>query len=786
MRIWPCRNRDVKRFLITVLVLSLQFEGEARQTHAKENVSLDGAEERLLAVHVNGQDLHEVGLFLISQDGTLLAREANLQRWRIRLPHRSLLSHAGEAYYPLEAEDGISYRIDESTQTVLIDSRPAAFQPTIINVLGEGASKAQSMPFGAFLNYDVSAQYAFRQTQLGALLEQGLFNRGGVGINTLLAQKAADRSPLVRLETTWTMDKEDWLASLRLGDAINQGGSWGRSVRFGGVQWSTNFAIRPDLITFPLPTLGGETALPSTVDLFVNNTLRLSRDIPPGPFSINNLPIITGAGNINLVVRDLLGREQVISQPYYASPRLLQKGLQEYSYEMGFIRENFGLSSLDYSRMLAVGTHRLGLSDQLTGEVHAEVLKDQQALGLGAAALWPAVGVWYSALAGSHSSQGAGSLLLLGFERQDRQLGLGGNLQLATSRFAQVGQQAATPAAKLRGQVFASLAMSSYGSLGLSYIQQENRSGSDVAILNTNYSLFLPRIGFLNFFFSLPVKKPADRTFGVIFTRALGERTSASIGTTLRRENNQTTLHLQRNLPPGEGFGYRAELNLSDQNQGIAEVKMQNNVGNYSLETSYAGGEFGMRGGAAGGVAFLDGQPYFTRTLSQSFGLVQVPGFGNVRVYADNHVVARTDENGNALLPSLRPYQRNPLRIEQADLPLDAEIDSLALDAVPAFRSGLLASFPVKRSRGALATILLDNGDPLPSGAVVQLVGREVEFPVGLQGEVYLSGLEKNNRLRVIWRGQQCEIDIPFNETAEPLPHLGTFKCQGLRSESNW
>jgi hypothetical protein len=61
MRIWHWRNRDVKRFLISVLVLSLQFEGEARLTQAEETVSLDGAEERLFAVHVNGQDLREVG-----------------------------------------------------------------------------------------------------------------------------------------------------------------------------------------------------------------------------------------------------------------------------------------------------------------------------------------------------------------------------------------------------------------------------------------------------------------------------------------------------------------------------------------------------------------------------------------------------------------------------------------------------------------------------------------------------------------------------------------------------
>src|SRR6185295_14046787 len=130
-----------------------------------------------------------------------------------------------------------------------------------------------------------------------------------------------------------------------------------------------------------------------------------------GPFSIQDLPVVTGRGEARLVVRDLLGREQVIVQPYYASPRLLQQGLHEYSYEIGAIREDFGISSNHYGRAMAVGLHRLGITDRLTGEVRVELLRDQQTLGTAGAWLWPDIGVFTASLAGSHADRGAGGLL---------------------------------------------------------------------------------------------------------------------------------------------------------------------------------------------------------------------------------------------------------------------------------------------------------------------------------------------------------------------------------------
>ncbi|HEV7616906.1 MAG TPA: fimbria/pilus outer membrane usher protein, partial [Burkholderiaceae bacterium] len=443
--------------------------------------------------------------------------------------------------------------------------------------------------------------------------------------------------------------------------------------------------------------------------------------------------------------------------------------------------DNYGVASNEYGRFVAVGTHRLGFTDHLTGEAHGEFLRDQQSVGLSAALLWPAAGVLSSSIAGSRSKGGDGSLLALGFERQSRWLSFGGSAQLATERFTQLGLQPGQPAPRQLGQAFISMATGGYGSFGLNYAHQNYRDRDEVKLVSASYSTTLGKLGFLSLSVLRSLGADAKTAVGLIFTRSLGENTSASASATRQADSRQAQLQIQRNLPAGSGVGYRLLAGTGDAERREAGVSLQNDVGTYGLETARFQGQTSYRGNASGGIAMLRGDTFLSRRIDDSFAVVKVPDYPNVRVYADNQIVARTGADGSALLPRLRPYQKNSVRIEQADLPLDAQIDSMQLDAVPYFRSGALLQFPVRRSRGALMTIILEHGEPLPAGALVRIAGQAEEFPTGLRGEVYLTGLEANNRLRINWRGQSCDIVVSFPATTEPLPHLGTHACIGVK-----
>lgn len=52
--------------------------------------------------------------------------------------------------------------------------------------------------------------------------------------------------------------------------------------------------------------------------------------------------------------------------------------------------------------------------------------------------------------------------------------------------------------------------------------------------------------------------------------------------------------------------------------------------------------------------------------------------------------------------------------------------------------------------------------------------------PVGLRGEVYVTGLDANNDAQAAWGEQTCVINVSFPESSHPLPDLGTFTCSGV------
>lgn len=55
-------------------------------------------------------------------------------------------------------------------------------------------------------------------------------------------------------------------------------------MRLGGVQVQTNFALRPDLVTLPIPALFGSAAVPSTRDVYTQNVKTYTGSVPAGPF----------------------------------------------------------------------------------------------------------------------------------------------------------------------------------------------------------------------------------------------------------------------------------------------------------------------------------------------------------------------------------------------------------------------------------------------------------------------------------------------------------------------
>jgi outer membrane usher protein len=740
--------------------------------------------ERLLEVDINRQELCQTVLVLEDQAGTLYLSSEDLRRWRFRPPLASAaIDYLGNRYFPLSAIADVSHKYDPQALTLLIEVRPEAFAKTTRNTQYDNRSPPVKPSPGGFFNYDLFASRGADSTQRSGLFEAGYFNRYGVGTSTVLADQLGANMRTTRLTTTWTVDYPEKLQTLRVGDAVNAAGTWGRSLNFGGIQFGSNFGTQPGFITFTPQTAAGQAVLPSTVDIFVNNAMVSRQNVPPGPFSIANLPIVSGAGEVRLVVRDMLGREQVIVQPFYSSQALLRKGLESFSYEFGFVRENLGINSNDYGSWLGTGTYRRGVSERFTGEIHAEAMRNQTTAGAGGDYLIPRIGTLSAYVAGSQAESNRGALALLGIDRQAWPWSFGARTQWTTAAFTQVGLPAPQLAPVQQSTFNLSYAAGAAGSIGVAYIKQHNRDQDDTRIATLSYSVSLGKLGAFTISALRSLEGIASTTVFAALSIPLGTATTASVSAQSTHgggvaDSRDMTTTLQRNVPSGEGYGYRLQARSDGAKEG--NITLQNNVGTYSLGVAQANGSTTTSVGVSGGVVVAGSDMFMSRRVDQSFAVVRIPDYPNVRILADNQPAGRTDANGNALIPRLRAYDRNMITIDQRDLPLDAEIKSLRVGAVPYFRSGVDVTFPIKHSRGATFTVQLEDGTPLPVGASVQEVGTDATFTAGYAGEVYVTGLGPTTRLRASWSDQSCEFDVRYTRGKDPLPDLGTFICTGV------
>jgi len=761
-----------------LLPLAVSFALAAATTAAADS-GPQAFEPAIVELRLNDQPHGTPLIVRRDADGTLLLKADDLPQLRLKTPSRGLLMVDGERYVRIDAAMGATTMFDAATQSVRVQLPPAAFLPTRSSAVSPDAPQVTTAGLGGFANYDLFGEQVDDRTSLGAILDLGVFGPRGVVTNSLLGRHDDLRREAVRLDTTWTLDFPERLATLQVGDAISASGAWGRSVRFGGVQFGTNFSTQPTLVTTPLLYAQGEAIVPSTVDVFVNGRQVASEDVPPGPFTIDRLPPITGAGQMQVVVTDALGRQQVIAQPYYTGSTLLRAGLDEYSFEAGAIREDYGLNSNAYGSLVVAGTFRRGITDRFTAELHAESQLDgASAAGLDTAWQLGNLGI-VTLTAAAGGDEAIGWLGGLGFERSGERVSVFARTQYASAEFAQLGTSTLRDRPKQRSFGGVGLNFGHYGNLQFSYGQQSNWSSSRNETAGLSYSVTLGAFGYLGLIASHSLGEDSATDLFLNWTLPFGERRTASVS--LRQspdagsgEEFEAVASVQQSLPAGAGTGYYLSVSSNEDLQ--ADYALKGSAGIVGVQYARRNETDGWRASASGGLAITSAGVMPSRQLDRSFAVVEVADFPGMTVYVENQPIGRTDRKGRVLLDSLRAYESNAISIDPRELPLDASLATPAMTVTPAYRSGPVVRFPVVRASAATLRLLMPDGTPVPAGARVST--RNEQVPVAMDGLVYLTAAAGRHAASAEWPGQRCEFSFERPEQGDPQPDLGNVTCR--------
>lgn len=749
---------------------------------------LDASAQPVLALYDTqlNQKLVGEGRFLKMPDGSLYLHESDLTSWRLRRPEASEFKFDGQTWLLLSGLSGANFKVNEAKQTIQIELLAQAFLPTTLEAEPNTYIQPMLSNWGGFANYDLLGSGANGLQQLNGTFDVNMFGAYGSLSSSFIGQnlwsQTRQASRLIRLDTVWSRDWPSEMVNVQVGDTQGKGGLWGRPVYFGGVRVGRNFAAQPGFISSPIPVLAGEAVLPSTVDLYIDGVMQKHLNVPSGPFSLSDFPQVTGQGEAKLIVRDSLGREQIIIAPYAATGALLKPGVIDYSIDAGFIRKNYGLNSNDYGNFMAAATLRRGLSERLTVEGRGESIRGQQSVGLGGSVL-TSLGIATAAVVASHSAMGVGTLRMLSLDKQGLNLNFGLRGQASSVNFVQIG--GLTGAVNAVRTFSANLGWQLGGghTLGASYTQREMLNQPVNKIASMSYTKQLAAGLTLNASLLATLSVPKSKSLIFFLVKPINDKGASAMlsGNVQYQRVEQPTLQVQQTAWRNGDLGYRALLVGGKTKRQEAGVTLRSQQANYSADASHTQATTNYRVGIQGGVAVLEGQAFASQRINDSFAVVHVPGYPNLEVSSNNQVVARTNAKGDALLPDLFSYRNNMVGINPLALPMDAQLASSKFTLVPYLRSGLSATFTIKRSRSAVLVLLLEDGKPAPVGMNVKVDGVGEIFMVGMRGEVFATDLSDHNKIQAEWRGKTCRFDYNLPVDATETVYSEPIVCTGVQ-----
>lgn len=165
---------------------------------------------------------------------------------------------------------------------------------------------------------------------------------------------------------------------------------------------------------------------------------------------------------------------------------------------------------------------------------------------------------------------------------------------------------------------------------------------------------------------------------------------------------------------------------------------------------------------ASGAVLLHDEGVAFGSHLGETMALVHVPGVPGVGV--QNTPAARTNAEGYALIPYLRPYRLNNLVLQTDDLSPEVVIGNASQQVVPRRGAVMKASFNAEHVSRLVLTLLQANGAPVPFGAQVVDADGVTLGVVGQAGQALVSARRAGHQqIQVIWGGagdDVCQLSI--------------------------
>ncbi|MFT7246566.1 MAG: outer membrane usher protein [Candidatus Azotimanducaceae bacterium] len=728
----------------------------------------------IVEIHVNGVD---EGPHFISIDGSNLLLEHGVV---LATGLEQLLSD-DSGINLADHLDQLEFTLDEARGLLEIKINPELLASQTLNVAAartlEGTALAD--PIG-FINFNLTTNQSSKLTDIP--LELGINLNGWF----FSSQQVVDqKGRWTRSRSQLIYDQADKLQRWTIGDfQANAAGAGGASLA--GVNLASNFGMKPWLRTTPGLSMEGVLETTSEVELFIDGVSVSRQTLPPGPLNLEH-PGMSGQSEVVLVITDAFGEVQRIEQDFNVSDSLLTPGLHDYEWGIG-VPSNTTPEGINYSGPLTLAGHsRYGWSPNLTLGIAANINANSTNVAGSASLTLGAFSTAQLNLAYRKNEDRSGyrwsmdlSSRLGSFPMQvnvsGEEAGYGSG---STQSFFQSQSQA------WRASLSTSLQLPWVGQISPRFKRSKAQDGSVLDELSFGWALALPLNIRLSTRASLKQEDrgPIEHRVSLRARTSLSERMQASSSLTLDNGAPQFSLNLQYKL--GDRSSMQVRSNKSDQTTSLeSSIRHNTKLGDVQARWREQGENQQYSASWQGSVVATSGGLHLGAPIHGGLAVVSVEGISGARVHLDRQFIGQTNRNGQLVVPNLRAFNDNLLRVEVDELPMGYSIDRASQTVVPPYKGGGSVAFKVVKLQAVEGRLFYKTDDEVESAqysSVEVYVDDDTTLKsvTGFGGMLYLEQLQPGDyQARAYRKDKACDFEFTVPESEFPIVSVGDLTCE--------
>lgn len=579
------------------------------------------------------------------------------------------------------------------------------------------------------------------------------------------------------------------------------------SVQYRGVNLASDEEMLPYSQRGFAPVIRGIASSNAEVSVRQNGYLIYQQNVAPGAFEINDLYSTTNSGDLEVTVKEADGTEHRFTQPYSSIAVMQRPGHVKFEMTAGRYRADSASSQKEPEFLQ--GSAIYGFNNFMTWFGGLTLSQDYNAANTGAGVSLGPLGSLSAdvTLARTHldndSEHTGHSLRVLYTGKIDA---TDTNLTLGSYRYSSRGYYSFTDANQKmdeheddllfrynkRSRIQASLSQTISGvSLYLNGYQQDYWGTSKTErSLSAGFNTVISGVSYhMAYSYSKADGEATDRmvSFGlsVPLSKWLPRAWSSYNISNSQHGSTRQNIGLSGTLLDDERLSYSLQQSYANHGEddtsslyGSYRSQYANLNAGYYTSTN---GSQQLSYGISGGVVAHPHGVTLSQPLGSQFAIVTANDAAGVRF--QNQRGVQTDWLGNAVIPSLTPYQANTIRIDTATLPDDVDSSDTAATVIPSRNAAVVARFDAHVGYRMLIALSRPGGQRVPFGAVASCEAAATSGIVDDTGTVYLAGVGESSRLAVRWGNapsQQCTALISPQTTRQSVSPNGIYSVSAL------